>query len=107
MLSLVFKLTIQKPGMETIMHKHLVNQVILARADNSLLRRWYCALGRWSETRKLRDAVRNHADLVSRLDPHVLCDIGASDFRRSHRRSAVWDQNRYKLLIDTIVNLRG
>lgn len=93
--------------METIMHGHLVNQVILARADNGLLRRWYWALGRWNETRKLRDAVRNHADLVASLDAHVLGDIGETDFRRSHRRSAVWDQNRHKLLIDTIVNLRG
>jgi hypothetical protein len=72
------------------MLKYLVNEVILGRVDNS--------------STKLRDAVRKHADLVSSLDAQVLYDIGESDYRRSHRRSAGWDQNRYELLIDTIAN---
>ena len=93
--------------METNMHKQLVNQVIFGPADNSSIKRWYCALSRWNETRKLRDAVSKHGDLVSSLDAHVLHDIGESDYRRSHRRSAVWDRNRYELLIDTIVNRGG
>lgn len=89
------------------MHKQLVNQVIFGPADNSSIKRWYCALSRWNETRKLRDAVSKHADLVSSLDAHVLHDIGESDYRRSHRRSAVWDQNLYKLLINAIENRAG
>ena len=75
------------------MLKYLLNQVILKRVDNS--------------STKLRDAVRKHADLVSRLDAQILYDIGEGDYRRSHRRSSAgWDQNRYKLLIDTIVTAR-
>jgi hypothetical protein len=81
------------------MHK----QVILG-SDNNSIRTWYRALNRWNETRKLRDAVRKHADLVSSLDAHVLYDIGESDYRRSHSRSALWEQNPYQLLINTIVN---
>jgi hypothetical protein len=75
------------------MLKYLLNQVILGRVDNS--------------STKLRDAVRQHADFVSTLDAQMLYDIGESDYRRSHRRSSAgWDQNRYKLLIDTIVTAR-
>ena len=88
------------------MLKHLVNQVILGRVDNSSIGRGYYALNRWNETRKLRDAARKHADLVSSLDAQLLYDIGESDYRRSHRRSAGWDRNRYKLLIDTMVTAR-
>jgi hypothetical protein len=75
------------------MLKYLVNEVIIGRVDNS--------------SAKLRDAVRKHADLVSSLDAQILYDIGESDYRRSHRRSSAgWDQNRYKLLIDTILTAR-
>ena len=75
------------------MLKYLLNQVILKRVDNS--------------STKLRDAVRKHADLVSRLDAQILYDLGEGDYRRSYRRSSAgWDQNRYKLLIDTIVTAR-
>jgi hypothetical protein len=80
-------------GKETIMLKHLLNQVILGRVDNSSI--------------KLRDAVRKRADLVSSLDAQILYDIGESDYRRLHRRSAGWDQSRYRLLIDTIANHVG
>jgi hypothetical protein len=89
------------------MHRQLINQVILGPTDNSSIKRWYCGLSKWNETRKLRDAVRKHADLLSSLDAHVRCDIGESDYRRSHRRSAVWDQNLYKLLINAIENRAG
>ena len=89
------------------MHKQLVNQVIFGPADNRSIKMWYRALSRWNETRKLRDAVSKHGDLVSSLDAHVLHDIGESDYRSSHRRSVAWDRNRYELLIDTIVNRGG
>jgi hypothetical protein len=93
MLSWSLTLTIQKRGKGTNMLKYLLNQVIPGRVDNS--------------STKLRDAVRQHADFVSRLDAQMLYDIGESDYRRSHRRSSAgWDQNRYKLLIDTIVTAR-
>jgi len=93
MLSWSLTLAIQKRGKETIMLKHLFNQVILGRVDNG--------------STNLRDAVRKHADLVSTLDAQVLYDIGESDYRRSHRRSSDgWDQNRYKLLIDAILTAR-
>jgi hypothetical protein len=75
------------------MLKYLLNQVILKRVDNS--------------STKLRDVVQKHADLVSRLDAQMLYDIGEGDYRRSHHRSSAgWDENRYKLLIDTIVTAR-
>jgi hypothetical protein len=80
-------------GKETNVLKYLLNHVILGRVDKS--------------STKLRDAVQKNADLFSRLDAHMLYDIGESDYRRAHRRSSAgWDQNRYKLLIDTIVTAR-
>src|SRR5918994_6126910 len=88
-------------SMETIMHKDLLNQSILAPADNGSIRRWFCALSRWNETRKLRNATKR-VDLVSSLDAHVLYDIGESDYRRPPHRSALWDHDPYKLLIDAI-----
>jgi hypothetical protein len=86
----VFDADNSETGKENIMLNHLLNQVILGRVDNS--------------STKLRDAVRKRAELVSSLDAEVLYDIGESDYRHSHRKSAGWDQSRYKLLIDTIAN---
>jgi hypothetical protein len=73
------------------MLKHLVNQ-ILGRM-HSRLGEDTNVLNRWSETRKLRDAVRKHADLVSSFDAQVLYDIRESDYRHSYRRSAGWNQS--------------
>jgi len=72
------------------MLNYLLNQLIFGQVDNDSI--------------KLRDAVRKHAEVASSLNSEVLYDIGESDYRRSQRRSAGWDQNRYKLLIDTIAN---
>jgi hypothetical protein len=47
---------------------------------------------------------RKRDEIVSRLTPWILYDIGESDCRPRRSKSDVWDSNPYRLLIDAIMS---
>jgi hypothetical protein len=84
------------------MHKHLANLTTSQAPTRSGRGSWYSAWKCWNEARALRRQERQHDELVSELPTNILYNIGESACRPRCLSSDNWDNNSYKLFVDSI-----
>jgi hypothetical protein len=92
--------------METVMHKHLTNLTSFHAETSTSGGSWYSAFKRWREAHRLFKEERKRDEIASQLTPRILYDIGESDCQPPGSKSAVWDNQPYRLLMNSIMSRR-